>query len=66
MCFRPHKLTMGDSSIQTGTCPSCGMPISAEAGVTSGECPHCHKPIPVEPESGTGGVDPSGQNKKIF
>ena len=38
MCFRPSAVSMNDSSIQTGECPNCGMPVAAPAGVTSGDC----------------------------
>ena len=49
MCFRPSAL-VGNSTgnIEVGTCPSCGQPVAASAGVTSGTCPHCGNAIPVD------------------
>ncbi|MBQ9042188.1 MAG: hypothetical protein IJ111_05165 [Eggerthellaceae bacterium] len=66
MCFRPSALTMDDSNIQKGTCPSCGMPVAAGEGVTAGTCPHCGKPIPIEVDNGPAGADLSGQSKRIL
>ena len=47
MCFRPSAVA-SDQSPQAKTCPSCGMPIEAKAGIPVTECPHCGKPIPAD------------------
>ena len=66
MCFqfRPHRGTINDSSDQTGTCPSCGMPVQTQAGVMPSECPHCGQPIPPDPASDTGTVP--GTDTQLF
>ena len=65
MCFRPSAVSQDSSNIQTGTCPTCGMPVAAEAGVTSGTCPHCGEAIPAAPTGGLGDADAS-QGKRIL
>ena len=65
MCFRPSAVSMNDSSIQTGECPNCGMPVAAPAGVTSGDCPHCGNPIPAAPNGQEGAPNP-GNNVRIL
>lgn len=49
MCYRKSFVEGSSDQIQTGTCPSCGMPVAAPIGVTSGICPHCNQPIPKDP-----------------
>ncbi len=65
MCFRPSAMAAKEPMVQTGTCPSCGMPVAASVGIDSGECPHCHKPIPYEPKPDNGTAD-LGKNVKIL
>ena len=66
MCFRPSAVAgQSGNQIQTGTCPSCGLPVAASIGIMGGECPHCGKPIPAESNGDAGLVD-SGKNTKIF
>lgn len=48
MCFRKSFVAMPTDQVQTGTCPSCGMPVAASIGIDSGICPHCGKPIVKE------------------
>ncbi len=58
MCFRPSAVDH-DRDIQQTTCPTCGMPVAAEAGTTSGTCPYCGDPIPPDSPDGFGNTDPS-------
>ena len=58
MCFRPSAVNH-DRDIQQTTCPTCGMPVAAEAGTTSGTCPYCGEPIPPDSPDGFGNTDPS-------
>lgn len=51
--------------VQTGTCPSCGMPVAASVGIASGDCPHCGKPIPLNPTNEAGTAD-SAKNARIL
>jgi endogenous inhibitor of DNA gyrase (YacG/DUF329 family) len=44
-------MVQNDSDVVTGNCPTCGMPVAAEAGVTSGTCPYCGEAIPAQPAS---------------
>lgn len=60
MCFRPSAMTQDSANIVTGNCPTCGMPVAAEAGVTSGTCPYCSNAIPADKPAKAIGVDPSG------
>lgn len=53
MCYRPSWVEgKAPDNVQSGTCPSCGMPVAAPVGVDSGTCPHCSKPIPLKPTTG--------------
>ena len=66
MCFRPSALhDAKQNNVQYATCPSCGQPVAANAGVTSGNCPHCGKPIPQDPTT-TGNVSASDHNVRIL
>lgn len=59
MCFRPSAVKKDDSGMQQATCPTCGMPVMAEAGVSSGTCPYCGNPIPENPPEHFNDIDPS-------
>ena len=65
MCFRPSAFVGNEPQVQTGECPSCGMPVAASIGIESGTCPHCGKPIPTDPKSGGDVIDPA-KNAKIL
>ena len=59
MCFRPPAIHR-DPNDQYGECPTCGMPVAAEAGVTSGTCPYCGDPIPPDaPDHFEVDIDPA-------
>lgn len=64
MCFRPSAMVQNDSDIVTGNCPTCGMPVAAEAGVTSGTCPYCGEAIPAQPNT-FNIVDPNSSTRII-
>ena len=61
MCFRPSAVDSNPDT-QQGECPTCGMPVAAEAGVTSGTCPYCGDPIPPDSSDGFQ-VDPACSNR---
>lgn len=66
MCFRPSALMQdSNNSIVTGSCPTCGMSVAAEAGVTSGTCPYCGNSIPAQSPGNINPLDPS-RNTKIL
>jgi|GEM_PF-885851 len=65
MCFRPSALNASGSQIETGTCPSCGQPVAADAGTTSGTCPYCGNPIPTNPTN-EGDAQNPGNNPRIL
>ena len=65
MCFRPSPVSSSNDNINQGTCPTCGMPVAAEAGTTSGTCPYCGEPIPPN-DSGQGGTPEDPKNVRIL
>ncbi len=64
MCFRPSAVDPGPNT-QQATCPTCGMPVVAEADVTSGTCPYCGDPIPPEASDSFGHTDPAHNTRII-
>lgn len=66
MCFRPSALAGNEPQVQTGTCPSCGMPVPTVAGVMPDTCPHCGKSIPPKVGNESGGADSPTQGTKIL
>lgn len=49
MCYRKSFVTGPTDQVQTGECPSCGMPVAAPIGITQGTCPYCGKTIKADP-----------------
>ncbi len=64
MCFRPSAVDHGPNTQQT-TCPTCGMPVEAEAGTTSGTCPYCGDPIPPDTDNGYDHTAPTHDTRII-
>ena len=66
MCFRPSAADGArHDNVQTGTCPTCGLPVAASVGITGGTCPHCGGAIPSSTSPQPGQPD-GGGNVRIL